>query len=201
MSASAGRRAPPAGFFSDLDFLWQETVAPPAADSGVVVSAAEDFGTPHPSSVGEGPLPLTLVRRWATVLLLVAGAIILIGRQLTGSNAGWATLPLPVPMRGQSGDKTGPSPGSPSTFASDGSVDHPSRRSGEVRAHRRRGRAGAVQPSEAAAAEKVISRAETELAANGTGLGGDVATASAEVAARASAYAVPASVCCSPSWR
>ena len=51
--------------------------------------------------------------------------------------------------------------------------------------------AGTVRPSEAAAAAKVISRAEAKLAADGTASGGDLGTALAEVAAQAPAYTSP----------
>jgi len=122
------------------------------------------------------------------VLLLVAGAIILIGRQFTGPNAGWATLPLPVPMQGQNGDKTGA--GSGSTAALDATTISPAGAAASsglsAAVH-----AGTVRPSEAAAADKVISRAEAKLADDGTASGGDVATALAEVAAQASAYTSP----------
>ena len=134
------------------------------------------------------PPPLTLVRRWATALLLIAGAIILTGRQLIEPDVGRATLPLPVPMQGQNGDETGA--GSGSTAGLDATTISPAGAAASsglsAAVH-----AGTVRPSEAAAADKVISRAEAKLADDGTASGGDVATALAEVAAQAPAYTSP----------
>jgi hypothetical protein len=133
---------------------------------------------------------LTLVRRWATALLLVAGAIILIGRQLTGPNAGWATLPLPVPMHRQNGDQTGLGAGPRSSGTPDVALitaAGAAARSGLSAAVH----AGTVRPSEAAAAEKVISRAEAKLAAGGTASEGALAVGLAEVAAQAPVYTSP----------
>jgi hypothetical protein len=118
------------------------------------------------------------------VLLLVAGAI---GRQFAGPNAGWATLPLPVPMQGQNGDETGAGAGPRSSrtpgVASITAAGAAARSGLSAAVH-----AGTVRPSDAAAAEKVISRAEARLAADDTASGGDLATALAEVAAQAPAY-------------
>ena len=168
--------------------MWQETVAPPAMDGGSVVSAAESRRSPVQRR--RRPPPLTLVRRWASALLLVAGAIILIGRQLTAPTAGWSPLPLPVPMQGQNGGETGRGAGPSSSGARDAAsitAAGAAARSGLSAAVH----AGTVRPSEAAAAAKVISRAEAKLAADGTASGGDLGTALAEIAAQAPAYTSP----------
>jgi hypothetical protein len=122
------------------------------------------------------------------VLLLLAGAINMIGRELTARDAEWETLPLPVPMHGQNGEQTGPGAGPRSSETPDvASITAAGAAAGSGLTAAVD--AGTVRPSEAAAAEKVISRVEAKLAAGGTS--GDLGTALAEVAAQAPAYTSP----------
>src|SRR5690349_23610656 len=100
------------------------------------------------------PPPLTLARRWATVLLVLIGGTLLVRQQLTGSDAGPATLPLPVPLQ--------PPTGGDHSSSTPSSADAAAARRGLHAAVE----AGRLAPSQADDANAVISPALAALSAD-----------------------------------
>jgi hypothetical protein len=133
------------------------------------------------------PPPLTLARRWATLLLVLAGLVVVVHGRLAGHHQASAPIPLPVP--GKNGSQTGSDAGSAATPPIK-EVSAPASASGDAA---KAGLAAAVQasrlqPSQAAAARDVVGRSERLLAADPNASGGNAAAALAEVAAQADVY-------------
>src|SRR4051812_43257344 len=158
----ARRRVRPPDFFSDAEFAWDSPVRSTvdAGGGGVVMATGSlTAGAPVRPRRARRPPPLTLARRWATLLLVLAGLVVVVHGRLAGHHQASAPIPLPVP--GKNGSQTGSDAGSAATppikeVSAPASASGDAAKAGLAPA----GPASRLQPAPAAAPRDLGGRAE-----------------------------------------